>query len=140
MDVSQKLLSDVIVFQKYAKFIPEIGRRETWEEICERNMVMHIRKYPQLKEEIKSVYKKFVYTKKVLPSMRSMQFGGRPIELNNTRIFNCFSEDTAFITSRGTRTFSDFSSGDTVEVPTHTGNWRKAIVKNYGKQKLFSKK
>jgi len=89
MDVSQKVLSDVIVFQKYAKFIPEIGRRETWEEICERNMVMHIRKYPELKEEIKQVYRKFVYTKKVLPSMRSMQFGGRPIELNNTRIFNC---------------------------------------------------
>ncbi len=89
MDVSQKILSDVIVFQKYAKFIPEIGRRESWEEICDRNMSMHIRKYPQLKSEIQQVYRKFVYTKKVLPSMRSMQFGGRPIELNNTRIFNC---------------------------------------------------
>lgn len=89
MDVSQKILSDVIVFQKYAKFIPEIGRRESWEEICDRNMSMHIRKYPQLRSEIQQVYRKFVYTKKVLPSMRSMQFGGRPIELNNTRIFNC---------------------------------------------------
>lgn len=89
MDISQQVLSDVIIFQKYAKYIAELGRRETWIDICERNMVMHIRKYPQLKEEIKEVYKKFVYTKKVLPSMRSMQFGGRPIELNNTRIFNC---------------------------------------------------
>jgi ribonucleoside-triphosphate reductase len=89
MDISQKILSDIIVFQKYAKFIPEINRRETWIEICERNMVMHIRKYPNIKEEIKQVYKEFVYTKKVLPSMRSMQFGGNPIELNNTRIFNC---------------------------------------------------
>lgn len=89
MDISQKILSDVIVFQKYAKFIPELNRRETWEEICERNMAMHIRKYPQLKEEIKKMYKEFVYTKKVLPSMRSMQFGGTPIEINNTRIFNC---------------------------------------------------
>lgn len=89
MDVSQKILSDIIVFQKYAKYIPELNRREIWEELCERNMAMHIRKYPQIKEEIKAVYKEFVYTKKVLPSMRSMQFGGRPIELNNTRIFNC---------------------------------------------------
>jgi ribonucleoside-diphosphate reductase alpha chain len=39
--------------------------------------------------EIKSVYKDFVYPKKVLPSMRSMQFGGRPIELANNRMFNC---------------------------------------------------
>jgi ribonucleoside-triphosphate reductase len=89
MDISQQILSDVVVFQKYAKHIPELNRRETWEEISERNMVMHIRKYPQLKEEIKKVYKDFVYPKKVLPSMRSMQFGGSPIELNNTRIFNC---------------------------------------------------
>ena len=89
MDISQQILSDVVIFQKYAKHMPEMGRRETWEEICERNMVMHIRKYPQLKEEIKRVYRQFVIPKKALPSMRSMQFGGRPIELNNTRIFNC---------------------------------------------------
>jgi len=30
-----------------------------------------------------------VYAKKVLPSMRSLQFAGKPIELNNARIFNC---------------------------------------------------
>ena len=89
MDISSKILSDVVIFNKYAKYIPEINRRETWEEICERNMVMHMRKFPQLKDEIKQVYKEFVYTKKVLPSMRSMQFAGLPIEVNNTRIFNC---------------------------------------------------
>lgn len=89
MDVSQKILSDIIVFQKYAKFIPEINRRETWEEICERNASMHIKKYPNLKSEIQKVYKEFVVPRKVLPSMRSMQFGGNPIDINNTRIFNC---------------------------------------------------
>lgn len=89
MDISQKILSDVVIFNKYAKFIPELNRRETWEEICERNMVMHIRKYPMLKDEIKNAYKNFVIPKKVLPSMRSMQFAGLPIELNNSRIFNC---------------------------------------------------
>jgi ribonucleoside-diphosphate reductase alpha chain len=50
---------------------------------------MHQRKYPQLFEEIDNVYNEFVITKKVLPSMRSMQFGGRPIELNNSRVYNC---------------------------------------------------
>lgn len=89
MENSQKILSDVVIFNKYAKFIPELNRRETWEELCERNMVMHIRKFSTLKEEIKRVYKDYVMTKKVLPSMRSMQFAGRPIELNNSRIFNC---------------------------------------------------
>ncbi len=89
MDISQKILSDVVIFQKYAKYIPEIRRREVWEELCERNMAMHIRRFPQLKEEIKAVYREFVFTKKILPSMRSMQFGGRPIELSNNRVYNC---------------------------------------------------
>lgn len=89
MDVSQKILSDITVFQKYAKFIPEINRRENWDELSDRNQAMHIAKYPFLKAEIKRVYQEFVKPKKILPSMRSMQFGGRPIELSNNRMFNC---------------------------------------------------
>lgn len=89
MDISQKILSDIVVFQKYARFIPEISRRESWEELVERNQAMHMRKYPQLKSEIKKVYKDFVMSKKVLPSMRSLQFGGNSIELSNNRLYNC---------------------------------------------------
>lgn len=88
MDISQKILSDITIFNKYAKYVPELQRRETWEELVERNMAMHIRKYPQIKEEIKSVYK-YVFNRQVLPSMRSLQFGGTPIELSNNRMFNC---------------------------------------------------
>ena len=88
MDASQKILSDLTVYMKYAKFVPELNRRETWEELVTRNMNMHIKKYPQLKDEIKEVYK-MVYDKKVLPSMRSMQFGGKPIEISPNRIYNC---------------------------------------------------
>jgi len=49
---------------------------------------MHIKKFPKLKNEIEEAYK-FVYDKKVLPSMRSMQFAGKPVDINNARIFNC---------------------------------------------------
>ncbi len=89
MDLSQQILSDIVVFNKYAKYEEEISRRETWEELCTRNMVMHIRKYPNIREKIKQIYKEFVIPKKVLPSMRSMQFGGAPIDLNPSRIYNC---------------------------------------------------
>lgn len=88
-DVSVGILSDITVHMKYARHIPEIQRRETWDELCDRNVAMHIKRYPQLKEEIKQVYNQFVRTKKVLPSMRSLQFGGTPIELSESRIFNC---------------------------------------------------
>lgn len=89
MQLDKKILSDITVHMKYAKFLPEKQRRETWEELVDRNMQMHIRKFPQLKEEIESVYTEFVIPKKVLPSMRSLQFGGKAIEVNNARLFNC---------------------------------------------------
>jgi len=88
METSNKILSDITVFSKYAKFKPEVQRRETWEELVTRNKEMHQRKYPHIKQEIEDVYE-FVYKKKVLPSMRSLQFGGAPIELAPNRVFNC---------------------------------------------------
>ncbi len=89
MDKSQEILSQVTVFNKYAKYIPELKRRETWEELVERNIAMHVRKFPQLKDEIQKVYKEFVLPKHVLPSMRSLQFAGLPVDLNNSRMYNC---------------------------------------------------
>jgi ribonucleoside-triphosphate reductase len=83
-----KILSDITVYMKYARYLPEEKRRETWEELVTRNKKMHIKKYSSLKDEIEEAYK-YVYEKKVLPSMRSMQFGGKPIEVAPNRIYNC---------------------------------------------------
>ena len=88
MELSKQILSDITVYMKYAKFLPEKQRRETWEELVTRNKEMHQKKYPKLKEEIEEVYK-YVYDKKVLPSMRSLQFGGKPIEISPNRVYNC---------------------------------------------------
>ena len=87
--VSNEILSDITVYSKYAKYLPSEQRRETWGELVYRNMDMHIEKYPALRAEILSVYQDFVIPKRVLPSMRSLQFGGRPIDLAPNRIFNC---------------------------------------------------
>ena len=88
MNTSQSILSDITTYMKYARHIPEKSRREAWEEIVDRNKAMHLQKFPQLKDEIEEVYK-MVYAKKVLPSMRSLQFAGKPAEINNARMFNC---------------------------------------------------
>ena len=88
MNISQEILSDIVVYNKYAKYLPSKQRRETWEELVTRNKNMHLTKFPKLKDEIEEVYK-MVYDKKVLPSMRSLQFAGKPIDINNSRIFNC---------------------------------------------------
>ena len=86
--VARDILSDITVHMKYARYLPKKERRETWKEIVNRNRAMHVKKYPELKEEIYDAYK-MVHKKKVLPSMRSMQFGGKPIEVAPNRIYNC---------------------------------------------------
>ena len=88
MDISTKILSEITVYMKYAKFLPNKNRRETWAELVTRNRKMHLKKYPNLKDEIMDAYK-FVLKKKVLPSMRSMQFAGKPIEISPNRVYNC---------------------------------------------------
>ena len=73
---------------KYARYLPIQERRETWEEMIVRNKNMHIENFPNLSKEIESAYE-LVYDKKVLPSMRSLQFAGAAIKQTPSRIYNC---------------------------------------------------
>ena len=88
MDFGLEALSDLTVFSKYAKYNPELKRRETWDEIVNRYQEMMIKKYPYLEEAIVSSAV-WIREKKVLPSMRALQFAGAAAEVNNARIYNC---------------------------------------------------
>lgn len=81
-------LSKITIFSKYAKYLPEKQRRETWDEIVDRYENMMCMKYPALSQKIKdnTVY---IRQKKVLPSMRALQFAGPAMEVNNARGYNC---------------------------------------------------
>jgi ribonucleoside-triphosphate reductase len=137
-DISKKVLSDVIVYTKYAKYIPEKKRRETWIEIIDRNKEMYLKKFPELKNEIEENFK-FIYNKKVLPSMRSLQFAGKPIELNPVRLYNCsalaidsievFSE-TMFLLLSGTGVGYSVQKHDIKKLPPLKGD-----IKVKGKEK-----
>lgn len=85
-------VSDYIHFSKYAKYIPELFRRELYAETVDRDEAMHLRKFAHLPEadraEIRWAFDQ-ARAKITLPSMRSMQFGGAAIEANNNRIYNC---------------------------------------------------
>ena len=56
-DLSTQILSDITVYMKYARYLPEKQRRETWDELVTRNLEMHVKKYPELKGEIVETYK-----------------------------------------------------------------------------------
>jgi len=88
MDLGLETLSKITIFSKYAKYIPELKRRETWDEIVDRYENMMVKKYPNLEVQIKDSAT-FIRKKKVLPSMRALQFAGAAAEVNNSRIYNC---------------------------------------------------
>jgi len=77
---------------KYARYDEKKQRRETWDETVSRVEKMHLKKFNFLSEKDKSQIVKafdFVRQKRITPSMRSMQFGGKAVEAHNGRIFNC---------------------------------------------------
>lgn len=94
MNIEQEILSKYIIFTKYSRYRDDLQRRETWEELVQRNKDMHLKKFQdhpnkdKIYEAIHYAYD-FVFDKKVLPSMRSLQFAGKPIEINPSRIYNC---------------------------------------------------
>jgi len=77
---------------KYARYNEKNKRRETWNETIGRVESMHLQKFKHLSAEDKKLISDafdFVRAKKVVPSMRSMQFGGKAVFAHNARLFNC---------------------------------------------------
>ena len=81
-------IQDYMLISRYARYQPELGRRETYEEAVGRVRDMHVRRYPTAEEDIRWAFDQ-VIDKRCLPSMRSMQFGGSAIEKNHARMYNC---------------------------------------------------
>lgn len=85
-------VSDYIHFAKYARYQAEMLRRELYPETVDRVESMHLKRFahlgPELLDDIRWAFDR-VREKRLLPSMRSMQFGGKAIEVNNNRVYNC---------------------------------------------------
>jgi ribonucleoside-triphosphate reductase (thioredoxin) len=87
----KRAISDLVQISKYARFNPGANRRETWEEsVRDRVLPMHLRRYQGqgIDDDLNAAFEA-VLRKEVLPSMRSMQFGGKAVEVNHSRMFNC---------------------------------------------------
>jgi ribonucleoside-diphosphate reductase alpha chain len=81
-------ICDYINDSKYAKYLPDKQRRETYYETVQRSLNMHLKKFPEYEDDIRQAFE-FVYDREVLPSMRGMQFAGEAAELINARMYNC---------------------------------------------------
>lgn len=135
--MSIKALSDYTYYSRYARYNKEKKRRETWDEAVTRVFDMHRQKYakqienhPELNDYI-SFAENMQKKKRVLAAQRSLQFAGDPIFKHELKMFNCFTRDTEFVTSKGVKSFLDFEDGEEIEVFGHSGQIRKAVVRNY---------
>ena len=88
MEIGLETLSQIVTFNKYAKYLPSSRRRETYDEIIMRYLQMMVDKYPYLAGDIMK-NSQYIFDKKVLPSMRALQFAGPAIQKNEARIYNC---------------------------------------------------
>lgn len=88
MNLNDLLMSETVAYRTYTKHLPHLGRRESLEEAINRNMYMHLDKFPKLSRDIVKAYQK-VHELKVMPSMRALQFSGDAILKNNARQYNC---------------------------------------------------
>jgi ribonucleoside-triphosphate reductase len=139
-DLGLDALSKLTVFSKYAKYVPELKRRETWDEIVDRYENMMVKKYPKLEDAIKKSAE-LIRAKKVLPSMRALQFAGPAAEVNNSRIYNCcylpidsihsFSE-TMFLLLGGTGVGYSVQKQHVAQLPTITkpGKTRNYLIED----------
>lgn len=138
---TKQMMSDAKFFEAYSRFIDSEDRYETWNESVVRVMDMHREKYaacmtPDLEDMIMYAQEAYL-NKRILGAQRALQFGGEQLFKHEMRMYNCFSEDTSFVTSAGLKSFTEYNHGDEVSVLTHTGAWKPAVVKSYGEQSLY---
>lgn len=95
------LLSDIAFYRTYSA-IKENGYKETWSEVCDRYEQFMTECYPDHKDSIKFAVN-FMRTKKIVGSMRALQFAGPGLHRENLRAYNC---SAANITS-----FKDIADG-----------------------------
>jgi ribonucleoside-triphosphate reductase (thioredoxin) len=123
----------------YSRYIPELERRETWQETVFRfldflNYQVKEQVYQIDNSDMYDVYSAIMYLN-VMPSMRLMWSAGEAVKKDAAAAYNCFRGDTEYMTRTGLKTLKE-TEGTTQDVLCSDGEWRSAQVKSFGKQKL----
>ena len=95
------IYQEVIHQSRYARFIPEKNRRETWQETVDRLINYLIQKAPELHKEMPSI-KEAVLNLEVMPSMRLLMTAGEACERDNIAAYNC-----SYLAINNKRAFSE---------------------------------
>lgn len=87
---------------RYARWLPEKGRRETWPETVSRYCEFFANRFPDLADEIRGEIRESIERMDTMPSMRSLMTAGPALELENMAGYNC-----SYISVDNKRAFSE---------------------------------
>jgi len=83
--------------------------------------------------ETRKTLRSAVITRSIWDNIEEARTG---LQKGGAMVYTCFGRETRFVTALGVRAFSDFEDGDTTTVLTHNGVWKRATVRNFGRQEL----
>ena len=73
---------------RYARYLPDEQRRETWEETVNRYLEFWLERGSLTLEDINSIFP-YIYDLDVMPSMRALMTAGEALDRDNVAGFNC---------------------------------------------------
>lgn len=95
--------SEIIHLSRYARYLDDKGRRETWEETVNRFVNHMIKVQPALQEDdVHNEIYQAIYNLEVMPSMRLLMTSGDAVEKDNICAYNC-----AYVAINNKRAFSE---------------------------------
>lgn len=75
---------------RYARWIPELNRRENWDETVHRYISFFAPRIPKTdREALSQELEEAIYNMEVMPSMRAMMTAGPALEKDNCAGYNC---------------------------------------------------
>jgi ribonucleoside-triphosphate reductase (formate) len=115
---------------------------KTLKDVDRSNSNSNTRYISTKRTEISKIFAKEMYQKMFLPInvIQAIKDGYIYIhDLSDMLLpqYNCLDRNTRFVTSLGVKSFNDFEDGDVIKVLTPFGNWKNAVVRNYGKDMLY---
>jgi ribonucleoside-diphosphate reductase alpha chain len=107
MSTLPTIYQDIIALSRYARYIPELKRRETWGETVDRLIgYLHFKVKDNLSEQdlqcLDNDIRKAILNLEVMPSMRLLMCAGEACERDNIAAFNC-----SYLAINNKRAFSE---------------------------------
>jgi ribonucleoside-diphosphate reductase alpha chain len=132
----EDLYRSYISKSRYARWVPEEARRETWSETVGRYIYFWIQR-GQLDEKTGEELYEAIRQHEVMPSMRALMTAGQALDRDNVAGFNPVTGDTRVVTKEfGTLPITHLVGGSAT-VLNKDGRWVDAEFRGYGTQPIY---